>query len=167
MGSDPARFDEFIRITLDLEGVFSNQKGDPGGETWFGIARAKHPEVKPWPPSREQAIGIYHSSYWLAVRADELPAPLDLLVADCAVNQGVGAAGRLLQSLMPEVVQDGVIGPKTAAKTHAMVPDIVPRFLTARAFAYMKDSAWEIDGHGWYNRLFRLAIRVGAPQAVA
>ena len=156
-----SRFDEFITIVLDEEGILSSDSG--GGETWYGIAHNKHPEVKPWPPTREQAIGIYHSCYWALVRADDLPAPLDIIVTDAAVNQGVSTAGRLLQGLMPEVVQDGVIGPTTAAKARAMMPDIVPRYLTARAFEYMKASAWPVDGHGWYDRLFRLALRVGAP----
>lgn len=46
--------------------------------------------------TQTELAAIYKGRYWDAVRGDELPWPLDMIVFDCAVNNGVGTAAKLL-----------------------------------------------------------------------
>ena len=47
----------------------------------------------------EDVMPIYKKNYWDRVKADELPAGLDLCVFDFGVNSGTGTAKKL-QSLV-------------------------------------------------------------------
>jgi lysozyme family protein len=146
-------FDAAVELVLVAEGVFSNTPSDPGGETWYGIARRYHPNI-PWPPTREQAIEIYRQEYWLAHGCDRMPWPWALAVFDGVVNQDAEAVVLLLQKALG-VVQDGKIGPKTLAAMSA--PGWKARladFLSWRAFRYAHSPVLEENGHGWFRRLF-------------
>lgn len=157
-GGNP-RFAEFVRIVLAEEGVFSNDPNDPGGETWYGIARAFHPNIS-WPPTVEQAIEIYRHEYWQPVMADDLPPPLDIAVADCAVNQGVPVAIRILQQTIGAPV-DGEIGPRTLGMARAAHgPGATADYFARRCVAYAALGNFGEYGHGWFNRCFRLAMKV-------
>lgn len=160
-GGNP-RFAEFVRIVLAEEGVFSNDPSDPGGETWYGIARAAHPNI-PWPPTVAEAVEIYRHQYWQPVMADDLPPPLDIAVADCAVNQGVAVAIRILQASIGAPV-DGEIGPKTMAAIRAAdARTVTPDYFARRCVVYSGLGNFDRYGHGWFARCFRLAMKLGAP----
>jgi hypothetical protein len=45
----------------------------------------------------DEAISIYHRDYWLPISGDDLPPALAIATFDCAVNQGVTKAKRILQ----------------------------------------------------------------------
>lgn len=124
-------FDRAFEIVIGLEGGYSNNVKDPGGETKFGISKKAHPSVDIQNLTMEQAKGIYAKDYWLAAGCPSLKWPMSLYVFDCAVNQGVSAASDLLNG--------------------ARDPSL---FMADRALRYMVTKNFGTFGRGWLKRLF-------------
>lgn len=154
-----ANFIKAKTFTLEREGVFSNVASDPGGATVYGIARAFHPAI-PWPPTKEQAIDIYYTEYWLPLRCDDLPYPFALVTFECSINQGVDTSIRCMQSAVGAQV-DGQYGNKTAAlvKASRSNPEVLALFMAFRVQHYVAIKAsnppnYEDSNKGWYKRMF-------------
>ena len=98
---------------------YVNDPDDNGGETKFGIAQNANPDICVRTLTLAQAQKLYFDRYWLAAKCDKIPSPLSMLQFDTAVNMGVGAAAKLLQTALGVVV-DGNIGPKTLAAVQTM-----------------------------------------------
>lgn len=130
-----ARSAAFVRalpVVLRLEGVglpgnptgLADIPGDTGGVTNYGITQATYQEWKgnEYADVREitphEVEAIYWERYWKAAHCDELPFVLALAHFDCAVNQGVAAAIKMLQRVL-NVDADGIFGPKTRAALKA------------------------------------------------
>ena len=124
------RFDDAFKIVLGFEGGYVNDPADRGGETNYGITAStlESAKAKGWVPSNitiknlklSHAKTIYKNGYWNAVKADDLPYPLDLIVFDMAVNHGANSAIKILQKTLNSMLDfnlavDGIIGPKTMA----------------------------------------------------
>jgi lysozyme family protein len=99
-------FDTCLAFTLKAEGGYSDNPADPGGSTNMGITLATYRQWSDDPNlgtlqvqdmSERTARAIYRSLYWNPLRADALPAGLDLSVFDMGVNAGIWASARLLQ----------------------------------------------------------------------
>ena len=88
-----------------------NVKNDRGGRTFAGIDQSSHPNFDFADPTPAGVVFEYAND-WSSVRADELPDPVGMTVANFAVNMGAGPAVRLLQAALG-VKQDGLIGPLT------------------------------------------------------
>ena len=89
---------EFARcfpFIIEREGGYVNDPKDPGGETKYGISKRAFPNLDIKNLSKEEAAKIYYNKYWLFV-ADKLDWPLNLVMFDCAVNQGTGKARKYL-----------------------------------------------------------------------
>ncbi len=122
-------FEACLRITLLQEGGFSNDKADHGGRTMRGITQG---EYNKWNKRRglpaadvkditdETLEEIYRVGYWDAVRADELPAGLDLCMFDYAVNSGPSRAIKALQTIMGAKVT-GRLNTVPSSATPAMI----------------------------------------------
>lgn len=102
---------------LAVEGVYSNDPADRGGETVFGISRKRHPNWEGWAIVDEikKAGGdiearikantglmgmmqqFYYERFWLQVRAYEVHEDIGLELFDTAVNQGPESAVKYLQ----------------------------------------------------------------------
>jgi lysozyme family protein len=141
-------FNACIGFTLGCEGGFSMNPEDRGnwtsGEigvgilkgTNFGLSAASYPHLNLRDLTPEAADAIYRRDYWQPVSGDELPAGLDLMVFDHAVNAGVGASVRLLQAAL-EVGVDGRIGPRTLlAARHADARGVILRLSQAQRGFY-------------------------------
>jgi len=175
------RLDDCLRFVLRWEGGYVNHPNDPGGATNKGVTqrtfdswrlRAGKPRADVRTITDEEVHAIYAVDYWLAARCDTLPAPLDLVTFDTAVNMGVGRAVRFLQRL-GGVAEDGDFGPLTrqavADATQAGSPQDM-----ARSFCYYREQYYEelvrrnaklaVFLKGWMNRLN--ALRAEAAQAV-
>lgn len=151
-------FDQAVDFVLGerIEGGYSNDPRDPGGETKFGIAKRSHPGVNIRALTREDAIAIYKAEYWDAARCDDLPGAIAVAVFDSAVNQGVGVAIRLLQKAAG-VTADGVIGPKTLAAVEAAEPgELLVQFLGWRLRRYAFTGQAATFMRGWANRVLYL-----------
>jgi lysozyme family protein len=67
-----ATFEIALEKLLKLEGGYSNNPLDPGGETNFGISKRFHPDLDIKNLTPEQAGQIYLTSYWLPIHGDEI-----------------------------------------------------------------------------------------------
>lgn len=143
---------------LESEGVFSDNAKDPGGETWFGIARASHPST-PWPPSVDQAIEVYRTEYWLKCRCDALPWIFALPTFDAAVQHSPLRAIQFLQDAL-RVTVDGVIGQQTvdAAVSCADPKAALTRLMTDRVLFYVGCAGWPTFKTGWMTRVFKMTL---------
>ena len=151
-------FDQAVDFVLKekIEGGYVNDPRDPCGETNFGISKRSYPKVNMKTLTREGAIAIYKRDYWDAAGCDDLPAKVAVAVFDCAVNQGVSIAKRLLQKAA-RVTVDGAIGPKTLAAVHKVDADeLVVQFLGWRLRRYAFTANASTYMRGWSNRVLYL-----------
>ena len=97
-----------VALVLAHEGGFVDHAHDPGGATNLGITRATLEQARGGPASRAEvrrlSVGeaktIYRRFYWDPIRADDLPAGLDLAVFDFAVHSGPGRSVKSLQAVL-------------------------------------------------------------------
>ena len=104
----------------------------------------------------EDVMPIYKKNYWDRVKADDLPAGLDLCVFDFGVNAGTGRAAKYLQSLVGATA-DGAIGPNTLRTVHAYVQiegieATIEAYQKNRQGYYEKLKTFETFGRGWTRR---------------
>lgn len=163
-GSGPVIMDPFraaVEFVFSVEGRYSNDPDDPGGETWYGISRKAFPELSPWPPDKATAESVYRSVFWNGIRGDDLPGSVAIVVFDAAVNMGLPTAARLLQTSL-EIHVDGVIGPETVRAARAAGVKVLESFMTRRVLKYVSLSGFSRFGAGWIRRCFgvhALALR--------
>lgn len=142
------------------EGGYVNDPDDPGGATKYGVTihtmrrlgldldgngRVDAADVRQI--TREQAVTIFLTHYFLKPRIAELPEPLHATVFDMYVNAGGNAVKilqRLLNQMGEQVTVDGAIGPQTVAAT-------------ARAFAKAPHHMADAYGIARRNYYFRIA----------
>jgi lysozyme family protein len=140
-------------IVAGAEGAHANDARDPGGDTWFGIARAAHPDI-PWPPSWDQAQAIRRAEYFDKHRCGEMPWRWALAIYDGAINQG--SVIRWAQ-LALKTVEDGQVGPGTLAAMAKSSDDEFRAFLALRIEHYAGDAGFPVFGHGWVKRVIAIA----------
>lgn len=155
------RFETALAHVLKWEGGYVDHPSDPGGATNHGVTRQTLTNWRGRPQSREdvraltrdEAAQIYRARYWDRCRCDEIPAGLDLMVFDAAVNHGPGQAVRLLQQGLGVRV-DGLIGPVTlaAARGADLTPALIETAARRMAF-YGGLSTFRTFGLGWSRRL--------------
>ena len=100
----------------------SNEAGDTGGWTKFGIAQNANPQIDVPSLTLAQAVELYRKGYWIPCRCDELPFEVAFMVFDAACGSGPNRAIKLLQRTVG-VAEDGKFGPATLAACKAMDPD--------------------------------------------
>ncbi|MHB8388028.1 MAG: glycoside hydrolase family 108 protein [Acidobacteriaceae bacterium] len=150
---------------VGVEGAYSNDPQDPGGETKFGLSKHANPDLDIKSLTLEQAQGIYAERYWKRTSCDSLPWPLSLFVFDCAVNQGVNAAIGILQRAAG-VSADGIIGAGTLiAIKRADQRELCAMFMALRALRYADMAEFSLYGKGWFKRLFVIALDAQLPGA--
>lgn len=149
-------FERALAEVIGIEGGYTDDPNDPGGETKYGITKRDHPLLCIAAITLEDAHAIYRKEYWLAAY-DNLSWPLALYVFDCAVNQGSDIAPRLLQKTAG-VPQDGLLGQNTLRTINGKDQDeLAALFLADRALRYTGTRNFDTYGRGWLKRLFRLA----------
>jgi lysozyme family protein len=128
--------DRIIDGIIDREGGYVDDPSDRGGATRFGItadvARSYGYEGEMPDLPRDIAAAIYADLYWHTLHLDDVAAistKIAAELADTGVNMGVGTAGRFLQRalnalndgarLYPDLIVDGVIGPRSIAALRA------------------------------------------------
>lgn len=152
-------FDASMKFMLLSEGGWSNNPRDPGGATMEGITFATFRAHFPHATlddlrdiTNEQRDDIYRHGYWNAVKADDLPAGVDLSVFDFGVNAGPGRSTRLLQGVVG-TPEDGILGPHSLASIAAMpVGSIIHGLAVAQQAYYESLSTFDDFGDGWTRR---------------
>lgn len=148
-----ANFDACLGEVLSHEGGYVNHPSDPGGETNMGISKRSYPNENIRGMTRARASEIYRRDYWAPVRGDDLPAGLDLVAFDPAVNSGVSRGAKWLQSALG-VTADGKIGPATIAAAHkADVQAVINRACDLRLSWLRTLPTWKTFGKGWARRV--------------
>ena len=157
-------FDACLAFTFKEEGGYSDDPADPGGATNMGITLATYRQWSDNPNlgalqvedlSERTARAIYRSLYWNPLRADALPAGVDLSVFDMGVNAGIWGSARLLQRALGFTGEevDGCVGPETLGAAAKCDPRTLVNDLAERQAAYYRSlSDFPTFGRGWLNR---------------
>lgn len=125
------QFDLLVHALLGVEGGYSNNPDDAGGETIWGVTKAVARENGYAGPmaamTRDQAKAVYRAKYWAKPGLDliaDISSRVTAEVFDTGVNMGTGTAAMFLQRSLnalnrdgrdyADVTVDGSIGPSTA-----------------------------------------------------
>jgi lysozyme family protein len=162
-------FLDAVEVVLKNEGGFVNHPADRGGATNWGITKKVYEAYKGRPVSIEEiknmpkseAIEIYKRNYWDAIGGDKIKYfSTALTLFDQAVNRGVAAVARQVQSILG-LNQDGRFNAQTIAAINA-IPDtkFIPQFLTAAENSYktivQKNPSQSVFINGWLRRVEKL-----------
>lgn len=159
-----ANFAKCMAHVLKFEGGKVDDPDDPGGRTNQGVIQrvyngwrelnGKAPQDV-YKMTNAERDAIYREGYWNRVRADELPAGVDLVVFDGAVNSGPTQSVKWLQRALGVTRIDGVMGPATLAAVDmhpnhdALISAICDRRL---AFLQALKHWWKYK-NGWTSRV--------------
>jgi lysozyme family protein len=118
-----SNFDACFDRVMQSEGGYVWDKDDAGGETNLGVTAGAWAAYlgRPIEPGEMKALTkdtvkpFYKQMYWDKVKGDDLPAGVDYVVFDFAVNAGVARAAKFLQRSVG-AADDGVIGGGTLGK---------------------------------------------------
>jgi lysozyme family protein len=155
-----------------IEGRYSNDKHDTGGETYCGVARNKHPNWIGWgevdrTKARKENMNadqlfnrllpllqsFYRAEFWAPIKGDQIKAqPMADFVFACAVNIGPVTAIKKLQRAVGVPV-DGKIGEKTIAAINTK--EALGRFAEEMRAFYEKIAVGNNARfkNGWMNRV--------------
>lgn len=156
-------FAESLRHVLKYEGGYANHPADPGGATMRGVTFRTYNAYRKRKglPTRSvrlitsaEIADVYRGMYWDAVKGDQLPAGVDFVVFDGAVNSGPSASVKWLQRALGVKV-DGVIGQATlrAANEHPDHDRLIAAVLDRRMAFLRALRTWRTFGKGWTSRL--------------
>lgn len=178
-------FAKAFAATMQHEGGYVHRAGDRGGETYMGIARNFWPLWPGWPvvdacrqegrplslePGLAELVRqFYLVNFWNTTRCHEV-ARLSQMVAgelfDAAVNCGSGNGVRFMQRgltvlnghgrLYPDLIADGVPGPKTMEALRLCLahrPEhMLYRCQNGERYIYYKSIPYHQANPGWFGR---------------
>lgn len=165
-----ATYEEAMVRVLADEGGYTNDAGDPGGPTNWGItiADARHywkhnatvSDVRSMPKS--VAESIYAAHYAAPIDYDQLPPGVDYAVFDYGINSGTWRGVHTLQSFVGAHA-DGLMGADTLKAVLAFPnPDkLIADIYDSRLHYLQGLRTWHIFGHGWGIR-----VRTGKTAAI-
>ena len=175
--SATAGFDAALALVLEFEGGWSDDPFDPGGATNKGItiadfAREQGAEItaanigqlkaRLRRISDSEVRRIYLERYWQPACCLVLPPPIALFHFDCAVNQGLAGAARMLQEALGVAI-DGDIGPLTRDAANSQPPTrTIDRYADIRRRRYRGLSTFWRFGRGWLRRVDAIAAAAHA-----
>lgn len=146
-------FDEAFERVIGHEGGYTPGRGDPGGETKFGISKRSYPGENIPGMTLARAKQIYFRDYWGPAGCDSVPAAIRFDLFDMAVNSGVRAAVKCLQGAAG-AEQDGILGPRTLQAIGVLDgARLAARFNGARLQFLTDLSTWPTFSRGWARRI--------------
>jgi len=152
-----SEFQPALQKVLVHEGGYVNDPDDPGGETYYGIARNIHSKWSGWisidmcknqsgfPANLEKDTELqneiarfYQINFWDKINGDNIQNQLVAnSIFDFGVNAGVKTSASLAQMVV-EAQADGVIGPQSLEKLNAFDPDhFLAAFTVAKIARYI------------------------------
>ena len=154
-------FEASLEHVLKHEGGWADHPADPGGATMKGVTLATYSDWLGRSASKDELRNIpnqhiqeiYKKRYWDAVCGDGLPAGVDYVVFDMAVNSGPGRAAKMLQAAVGATA-DGKIGPKTLeiVKNHD-AKALIGTFQSNRQHFLEALPTFATFGKGWTRRV--------------
>jgi len=171
-----AAFHQALPFILRWEGGFVDDPDDPGGRTNKGVTQKTYDawRARQGLPARDvkgidgaEVAAIYEQDYWLPPGCDRLPAPLDLVQLDTAVNMGVKRSIRILQAAL-DSASSGVFDAQTEAAVAAVDAGVAAAgYCDVREGVYEslieKNAKLAKFRNGWLNRLNALRKEAGVP----
>lgn len=162
-------FEDALKVVLVYEGGYANLKNDPGGATMKGVTQRVYDAYRIAHGRQKQSVrnitdaelnAIYRSSYWDAVKGDDLPAGVDLVVFDGAVNSGPKQSIKWLQRALG-VTADGIIGQVTmAALRNTRDNDALLAKIIDRRRTFLRSlTTYSVFGRGWESRLINVLAK--------
>ena len=149
-------FPNCISFSLKAEGGYVNDPKDPGGETKYGISKRAYPSVDIKALTLADAIAIYKRDYWDKVQGDTLPAGVDMILLDAAINSGSNKSIKLVQRALG-IKDDGSLGPVTLSAILKADPTKLINDSIEQRLAFLKSlPTWGRYGKGWTTRLHTL-----------
>jgi lysozyme family protein len=164
------------RVLAD-EGGYSNDAGDPGGPTKYGItigdvrqyikANATAADVRAL--TVDQAKKIFQERYWNVTRGYDEPAGLDYALFDYGVNSGVARAGKVIRRLCDMPTTDWRVTTDVLTAMRKRDTKQLCDAVWDERLRFLKSlSTWSRFGGGWGSRCRRgkLAsqkMAIGAP----
>ena len=154
-------FDSALAAILHHEGGYVNHPADPGGMTNLGVTKRVWEEwvghevdEKDMRALTPEDVGpMYKAKYWDKIKGDDLPAGVDYIVFDAAINSGPSRATKWLQQSVG-AIPDGMIGPGTLGKVAAVpADDIVEKYQQTRLEFLRSLPTWSTFGRGWGRRV--------------
>lgn len=157
-------FNKALALVLVHEGGKCDDPGDPGGRTNCGITHIDYDAYrkrKGLPPrdvydmDDSERDEIYLTEYWQPIRGDELPAGIDYVVFDGAVNSGVSRSVKWLQRALGTIAVDGFLGDVTLVATK-QYPDqlgLIATCCAARMDFLQHLTTFKLFGRGWTRRV--------------
>lgn len=153
-------WDTALNFVFEMEGGYSNDPNDAGGETNFGISKRRYPNEDIKNMTKERAGELYRKDFWEFCHCDELPPRLAVVMFDAAVNQGEEGAVKMLQIALGVAV-DGVMGTQTITSAYKAGNVLIRKLLAQRMARYTRtilhrpsDERWL---ENWSRRLMMCA----------
>ncbi|MDE4593553.1 glycoside hydrolase family 108 protein [Sinorhizobium meliloti] len=160
-------FKAALARVLVHEGGYVNHPRDPGGATNQGIIQRTYDAYrrsKKLQPRSVQKLtaperdAIYRRQYWDAIKGDKLPAGVDYVVFDGAVNCGPNQSIKWLQRALGSAYRgqiDGVIGLATFAALGAVEDHdaLIDRICDRRMIYLRALDTWPDFAGGWTRRV--------------
>jgi lysozyme family protein len=152
-----------VELVLGHEGGYSSNPADPGGATRFGISARSYPALDIATLTRDAAVKIYWTEWWLRFGFAQLPAAIAAKTFDLAVNMGAAHAieglQRALRACGLPVTEDGALGPATALASRRADPAALMAALRSELAAHYRMVAAKqkcgVDFlKGWLNRAY-------------
>lgn len=164
-------FEESLKHILAYESGWSNDPDDPGGATMRGVTQRVYDGYRRRAGLATQSVrtisdaelrAIYRQQYWDACKAPALPAGIDFVVFDGAVNSGVGQSIKWLQrGLQAAGLYHGPIdgdcglGTLSAVAAHADHDRLIADILARRLGMLRQLKTWWKYGGGWEKRVVK------------
>ena len=154
-------FDRCLAEVLKHEGGWADHPADPGGATMKGVTIGTFAQFKGRKVTKDELRNIsdadlraiYRRGYWDKVKGDELPAGLDLVVFDAAVNSGPSRGAKWLQQSIGVAI-DGKIGPATIARANEVDTQTAILAAIMVRLAFLRNlKTWATFGKGWQRRV--------------
>lgn len=163
-------FNKCMLRILAYEGGYSNHPKDPGGVTLEGVIQRVYDgyrdrkqiprrdltaDIRGTPLWISERNEIYRNQYWDKVQGDDLPAGVDLVVFDGAVNSGPVQSIKWLQRALGVPNVDGNLGEATMAALEARVDyEKLIADICSRRLAFLQQlKTWSTFGPGWSKRV--------------
>lgn len=164
-----AHFKDTFNYILKIEGGLSRSKIDKGGTTNFGISQRFldriNYNVKAESLTREDAIYIYHTYFWLIAPFEKiLSQKVANKIFDIGIHFAFEKAIELVQQscnmFLPDgekIKVDGAFGAKTLAAINKINPDVLINAIREKQIQryqliVLRDPTQEGNLKGWLNR---------------
>lgn len=150
-----------VDLILEIEGPYSNDPNDPGGETRWGVTKKYYPKIVI--KNKADAVKFY-TDRWVEWQCDQLPIGVDVVFFDGCVKDGLVTTTKLLQNTLNRAYgcslkEDGKLGIHTLQACESK-PGLAFAFLIRRLQYMSSREVWVHYGPGWTNRLMKVALHI-------